>query len=402
MQTRMKWMLVVAAAAIAAACGDSMSSLNPTAPSALSPATLKVEADAADVPAGSMGNGPKPGNGNGNANGNGGAGNGNGNGNGNQPGTPAGKAKVEIEGLIDAVGLGSITVNNQKAVVTAATVIRHGNRPVLLSALRVGDRVHLRANRIEPTADGVTLEAVEIMVQNPGDGEVALPPAPLPVVSVVALDADASENGSSPGAFRFTRTGDLSAQLTVAFTMSGTATNGTDYQNLQTATFLPSLPTVDVTLTPLADNLVEGAESATLTLTPAAQYQLGAQAAATVNIADHVVPAGPVVTVRATETQASEDMSLFGVFELKRTGNLATSLTVTVAFSGTASNQDYQDPGVTVTFDAFSDTATVVVFANQDFQVEGAETVILTVVDGDGYDPGTPATATVTIPANSL
>ena len=317
MQTRMKWMLVVAAAAIAAACGDSMSSLNPTAPSALSPATLKVEADAADVPAGSMGNGPKPGNGNGNANGNGGAGNG------NQPGTPAGKAKVEIEGLIDAVGLGSITVNNQKAVVTAATVIRHGNRPVLLSALRVGDRVHLRANRIEPTADGVTLEAVEIMVQNPGDGEVALPPAPLPVVSVVALDADASENGSSAGAFRFTRTGDLSAQLTVAFTMSGTATNGTHDQNLQTATFLASLPTVDVTLTPLADNLVEGAESATLTLTPAAQDQLGAQAAATVNIADHVVPAGPVVTVRATETQASEDMSLFGVFELKRTGNQA-------------------------------------------------------------------------------
>src|SRR5688572_22830331 len=242
MQTRMKWMLVVAAAIVAAACGDSMSSLNPTAPSALSPATLKVEANAADVPAGSMGNGPKPGNANGGA--------GNGNGNGNQQPTPAGKAKVEIEGLIDAVGGGSITVSNQKALVTAATVIRHGNRPVELLALRVKDRVHLRANRIEPTAAGVTLEATEIHVQNPGDGEVALPPAPpapKSLVSVSAHDADAGENGGNPGVFRLARTGDpslLASSLTVTFTLTGAATNGTDYQNLAlTATFPATLST---------------------------------------------------------------------------------------------------------------------------------------------------------------
>src|SRR5688572_32980386 len=134
MQTRMKWMLVVAASVFAAACGDSMSSLNPTAPSAISPGTLKVEADAADVPAGSMGNGPKPGNGN--ANGNGGAGNGNGNGNGNQPRTDPtspGNTKVELEGPIQAKGVSSITVDNQEAVVSATTVIRHGDRQIALA-----------------------------------------------------------------------------------------------------------------------------------------------------------------------------------------------------------------------------------------------------------------------------
>ncbi|MGH9221593.1 MAG: Calx-beta domain-containing protein [Vicinamibacterales bacterium] len=398
MQTRMKWMLVLVAAVIAAACGDSMSSLNPTAPSALSPATLKVEANAADVPAGSMGNGPKPGN----ANGNGGAGNGNGNG--NQQPTPAGKAKVEIEGLIDAVGGGSITVNNQKALVTAATVIRHGNRPVELLALRVKDRVHLRANRIEPTAAGVTLEATEILVQNPGDGEVALPPAPKPLVSVSAYDADAGENGGNPGVVRFARSGDTSSSLTVSFSLTGSATDGVDYESLPTTVMFPEgLATVDVTLTPKTDSLVEGNESATLTVMAGAGYELGSPGSATVNIADHVVPAGPVVTVSASEPQANEEMTLFGVFELRRTGDLSTSLTVTVAFGGTASVDDYQDPGgVTVTFNAYEATATVVVIANQDFQTEGAETVTLTVVDGDGYDPGAPATATVTIPANSL
>lgn len=396
MQTRMKWMLVVVAAVIAAACGDSMSSLNPTAPSALSPATLKVEANAADVPAGTMGHGPKPGNANGNGNGNGGAGNGNG----NQQPTPAGKAKVEIEGLIDATGVdGSITVNTRKVFVMADTVIRHGNRP---SDLHVGDRVHVRANRVE-LAGEVRLEAIEILVQNPGDGEVAPAPAPRSVVTVSAPVGNAAENGSN-GVFRLSRTGDLASSLTVGFTLGGTATNGTDYQNLVlTATFPATLPTVDVTLMPLADSLVEGAESATLTLSGGASYDLGSPASATVNIADHVVPAGPVVTVLATDPQATEDMSLFGIFELRRTGDLSQSLTVTVSFGGTAGVDDYQDPGgVTVTFSAFEATATVVVIANQDFQPEGAETVVLTVVDGDGYDPGTPATATVTIPANSL
>ena len=402
MQTRMKWMLVVVAAVIAAACGDSMSSLNPTAPSALSPATLKVEANAADVPAGTMGNGPKPGNanGNGNGNGNGGAGNG------NQQPTPPGRAKVEIEGLIDAVGGGSITVNSQKALVTAATVIRHGNRPVELLALRVKDRVHLRANRIEPTAAGVALEATEIHVQNPGDGDVALPPAPpapTSQVSVSANDPDAGENGN-PGVFRLARSGDASSSLTVSFSLTGSATDGVDYESLPTTVMFPGgLATVDVTLTPKTDSLVEGNESATLTVMAGAGYELGSPSSATVNIADHVVPAGPVVTVLATDPQATEDMSLFGIFELRRTGDLSQPLTVTVSFGGTASVDDYQDPGgVTVTFNAFEATATVVVIANQDFQAEGAETVILTVVDGDGYDPGAPATATVTIPANNM
>src|SRR5688572_22559832 len=198
MQTRMNWTLVVATAVFAAACGDS-SSFNPTAPSALSSDT-NVAADAADLEAGSMGNGPKPPN---NGNGNGGGGNGNGNGNGDQPRTPTntsppptapvppGKAKVEIEGLISAVGGGSITVRGQVVTVTPNTVIRHGNRRFEFSDLVVGDRVHVSAARVTSTGTGAlatsTLEAQEIKVQNPGDGDEGEEPSAL--VSVAALDA---------------------------------------------------------------------------------------------------------------------------------------------------------------------------------------------------------------------
>ena len=395
MQTRMKWTLVIAVAVFSAACGDSMSSLNPTAPSALSPATSNVAANADDLEAGSMGNGPKPGNGNAN---------GNGNGNGNQPRPPAPSSsetpsleKVELEGLVDAVGTGWITVNNQKLVVNGNTVIRHGSRPVGLLDLKRGDRVHVRANRVPPTAGGLTLEAVEILFQEAAD-EVEPTPAPKALVSVSAVDADASENGSAPGVFRLARSGDASSSLTVLFSVMGTATNGVDYETLPTSVMFPEdHATVDVTVTPKTDSLVEGSESATLTVMAGAGYELGSPVSATVNIADHVVPASPVVTVFATEPVASEDMSRFGVFELRRTGNLALPLVVTVSVGGTADASDYQDFGTTVQFEAYSETATVAVIANPD-DGDGQETVILTVAAGAGYTPGAPATATVTIP----
>ena len=392
MQTRMKWTLVIAVAVFSAACGDSMSSLNPTAPSALSRDT-NVAANAADLEAGSMGNGPKPPNGNGN-----------GNGNGNRPPAPSSTetpslGKVELEGLVDAVGNGSITVNNQKLVVTASTVIRKGSQALALSDVRSGDRVHVRANRIAPTASGLTLEAVEIRFQEAGDA--VEPPAPTSFVSVSVVDADASENGSATGVFRLARSGDATASLTVTVSMGGVATNGVDYETLPPTVMFPGgHATVDVTVTPKTDSLVEGDESATLTVMAGAGYELGSPVSATVNIADHVVPAGPVVTVVATDPTANENPDLFdfGVFDLTRTGNLSAPLTVTVSFGGNAQNGvDYQSLETTVMFEAFSATATVVVFANPDGDNDPSELVVLTVLSGAGYTPGTPASATVTI-----
>lgn len=79
--------------------------------------------------------------------------------------------KVEIEGLITAVSSDSITVNDASthgdvtAAITADTVIRKGNTRLLPSDLKVGDRVHVRAEK----NDDDTLTALEIKLQNPGD-----------------------------------------------------------------------------------------------------------------------------------------------------------------------------------------------------------------------------------------
>lgn len=401
MQTAKIPALVFGLALVTSACGDSMSSLNPTAPSALSPDSLNVEAGAMAA-SGAMANGPKPGNGNGNGNGNRG-----GNGNGNQPRTPsgsslpAGLSRVQIEGLISAVDSDSVTVNGQLVTVTAATVIRHGDRHFVLAELKPGDRVHVTAARVVAVSGAVntgaaTLEATEIKLQNPGESDGEEPPAPTGLVSVAPLDNAGSEVAGETASFRFTRTGDLtllSAPLTVTFVLSGTATNGTDYQNVgPTVTFLANQPTVDLMITPVADTQAEGMESVVLTLSNASPYELGSPVAATVTISD---PPEAVVTVMAVDDTATEAGD-FGILQFTRTGNLSAGLTVTLQYSGSAVNgMDYDLPP-TVVFQPGSATASMIVFANPDGP-EAAETLTVTVVDAAGYNPGSPSSATVTI-----
>ena len=76
----------------------------------------------------------------------------------------------------------------------------------------------------------------------------------LPVVTVTPPDAKASEPGTDTGRFLFTRTGSTGASLTVLYSISGTATNGTDYQTLTgTARFGVDYLTKRVYVTPIDD-----------------------------------------------------------------------------------------------------------------------------------------------------
>ena len=403
MQTAKFTAFVFALSLVTTACGDSMSSLNPTAPSAVAPDSVNVEAGAA----GAMGNGPKPGHGNGNGNGNGN--NGGGNGNGTQPAlttTTLPSSTVQIEGVVSAVGTASITVNGQLVAVGAETVIRKGALRLKLSDLRAGDRVHVSARRAASTNSAATLEATEIKRQNAGDsveGEEP-PPTPTGLVSVTALDANAVEGAVDSAAFRLTRTGDaslLTSALTVSFTLTGAAANGTDYAVLATTATIPAnATTVDVVVSATLDNAAEGSEDVVLTLTGAAPYELGSPLAATATIADPPAPAGPTVTVTATDGVANEDMDLFDFagYSVTRTGDSSVPLTVTLSFGGTAtSGVDYQTLDTTVHFAAGSASVNFAVIANPDGVADPDETVVVTVEDGPGYDPGTPASATIRI-----
>ncbi len=118
-------------------------------------------------------------------------------------------------------------------------------------------------------------------------------------VTIAATDAAAAEAGTDPGTFRISRTGETTNALTVEYTVStgaAQATGGLDYTPALggTATIAAGQAFVDITVTPVDDNLVEGNETITLTLTDTAAYDLGATTTATVTIADNDVAVGAI------------------------------------------------------------------------------------------------------------
>lgn len=96
----------------------------------------------------------------------------------------------------------------------------------------------------------------------------------------------ASEAGPVAGNFRISRSGDTSGDLSVSFQLTGSATEGSDYPSVGGTLVIPDgQASVDLVITPFADELAEGAETVTLTL-EAGGYPIGTSSNATLEIHD--------------------------------------------------------------------------------------------------------------------
>jgi hypothetical protein len=137
------------------------------------------------------------------------------------------------------------------------------------------------------------------------------PAAAAPVVDpyIVATGPTAYESNQSPGVFTVYRTGgDPYPAFTVHYSVSGTATNGVDYQTLSGSLTIPSgASSANLLVSPLLDSLVEGNETVTVTLLSDPSYVLSAQTSATVTIVDYnpnnlAWASGPTFTWSQTST----------------------------------------------------------------------------------------------------
>lgn len=110
--------------------------------------------------------------------------------------------------------------------------------------------------------------------------------ASLPVVSMTTLDGSASEVPSSDaGRIRINRTGATTADLTVLYSVGGTATNGTDYQRLRgRAVIRAGSGSANIQVRAIDDATVEPDETVILTLSPNAAYTIGSPNSGTVTI----------------------------------------------------------------------------------------------------------------------
>jgi len=273
---------------------------------------------------------------------------------------------------------------------------------------------------IDPTTDA-TAENNETVILTVTSGTGYNPAAPTSAtgtildddsaVSVAVSPTSVAEDGATNLVYTFTRTGDISAALTVNFSVSGTATFSTDYTQTGADTFTASAGTVTfgagnatttVTLDPSSDTTVEPDETAILTVTSGTGYVVGSPSAATGTITNDDTD----VSVAVSPTSVTEDGATNLVYTFTRSGVTTGVLTANFSVGGTATfSTDYTQTGAatftassgTVTFGAGNTTATVTVDPTADTTVEPDETVILTVTSGTGYAVGTPSAATGTI-----
>ncbi|MEO6183744.1 MAG: Calx-beta domain-containing protein, partial [Verrucomicrobiota bacterium] len=208
------------------------------------------------------------------------------------------------------------------------------------------------------------------------------------VVSVSASIATANEQGPANGQFTLTRSGDVSGSLNVPYTISGTATPGTDYTSLSgSVTFLPGATSTNIAVSVIDESVqAESTETVILTINVGPGYSVGTPSA-TVSVLDNESPEisfNPVPPKKLLEGYATSKV----VYQLVRRGLLTSALPVNLSYSGTATNGiNFGAPStVLVTAGAANANVTLTSINNQNY--EGDKTATITIASG-GYAVGT-------------
>lgn len=179
--------------------------------------------------------------------------------------------------------------------------------------------------------------------------------------------------------------------INVNYSISGTATSGTDFTALSgVAAFASGTSSVTVNVSALADAVIEDAETVTLTLQPGTGYTLmqgGAQTRATGFILDATYPtvtAGVAENGSGLTSNLTESSTSFR-FIVSRTGSTTNPLTVNYTMSGTATEGvDYTGTTGSVTIAAAATSAYITITPVDDTLAEGLETIVLNVTSAPG------------------
>jgi hypothetical protein len=108
-----------------------------------------------------------------------------------------------------------------------------------------------------------------------------------PTVSIITSNANASEVGPTNGLFTVSRTGGTGTSLTVSYSISGTAVNGTSYNSLSGSITIPSgSASATIPVSPIPNLIAEGDRTVILALSASRSYVTGTSSSATVTIHD--------------------------------------------------------------------------------------------------------------------
>ena len=225
-----------------------------------------------------------------------------------------------------------------------------------------------------------------------------------PVYLEVIATAGATEPGTN-GNFRLSARGAGTVPITVNYTISGTATAGSDYNitgldtvaltGTTTITLNNGTVVKDLSVTPVNDAFLEELENITLTITPNSAYTTyGPTSAATMWMRDDDRPTVFADVHVTTNPPSIAENGGTVSFYLSRTGSTASSLTVNYTLGGTAtagSGGDYAAVSGVATIPAGALGVDVTLTLTDDAVFEGTEMVILSLAAGS-YARGADAT----------
>ena len=209
----------------------------------------------------------------------------------------------------------------------------------------------------------------------------------LPDVTLSATDSTANEVGPDTGTFTITRTGPTTIIMGAIVSVSGTATNGTDFTpTLSTNYTIPLGQTsIDVVVTPANDAIAENSETVTLSLGSSASYNLPGSTSGTINIAsDDTAGVAVTTTSGLTTTEAG------GTTQFHVTLNSQPTANVTINLSSSDTTEGTVPASVTLNSGNWSTGVNFTVTGVNDFVDDGdiAYTIQTTAASSDSFYSG--------------
>jgi large repetitive protein len=260
---------------------------------------------------------------------------------------------------------------------------------------------------INPSVDG-TVEADETVILTVASGTGYTVGAPssatgtilnddVPSATLTVSPAAVAEDGAPNLVYTVTLNQASLSPLSINYSVSGTATSGTDYAAVTSPLVIPAGNTTGtIIVNPTADATIEADETVILTLGAGAGYTVGAPASATGTILNDDLPTLTINDVTASEGNAGTTNFTFTVSLSAPAGPGGVTFDIATANGTATAGVDYVANSLTgQTIPAGSSTYTFTVLVNGDSLNEPSETFFVNVTNvtnaivGDGQGVGT-------------
>jgi hypothetical protein len=216
-------------------------------------------------------------------------------------------------------------------------------------------------------------------------------------------DNRATESGNDTGSFTVNRLGNRAGDLTVFYTLGGSATPDVDYVAPPGSVVIPAgESSVAVTFAAIDDELVEGDETVVIQVTPDPAYTISS-GTTVITILDDDPPLVTLAVIDDLAIEGAAGAAATAKVVVQRLGSQASPLTVHYHTSGTATRGvDFSALPGSITIPANASSATITITALNDGEIEGDETVAIVLTSDPAYNIGRPGVGIIIIRDDDL